>query len=921
MDFNHNPHLNFKFCLNCQGTGLIKNRECPVCRGYGVGVVIDNVFYYLGEHYNDYFITRKKWLKKLKKFQVFVGLALSLSLGVIFFLFEYPDLMSWPGYHLLDLFLYLQHHWYDSLIWFSFWFLLYFIYRLKVLPDKIYEFDKKNILPNLEISNQDLNLDLNKELIKKYKNKINISRFFSKETDQVITNSYLLAKQFSNQFIQPIHIFFSLLSDVEVSNLFIRLGISSNLLQAKIKELFIKQNNGNIQPVFNESSRNLIFNSYFIALEFKDNLIRPIELLVSVIKEDQNLQDLLFNLGLDEEKLKNIVNWQLIKERLRQQYIKFRSAASRVNKHGMDKAMTAVATPFLNHFSQDLTLLAKYGRLDLCIDREKETEEIFRLINSGAKAIILVGDSGVGKMTIIEGLTQKMIEESKKLPRVFRDKRLVQLLVPNLLAGADIPTAQQRLLRIINEVRRSGNIILFIKNIHDLIGINDNRGMGLDISEALIDYINNSANVIVLATTTSTDYRHYIANSPLVNVFSKVEIKEMNYNQALKVLEAKVFEVEYKQKVYFTYDSLETCASLADKFFYEQNLPKSALDLMSESAAYVRAKKGEHSFVTKEDVAVLVSQKTGVQVTSITEDESEKLLRLESEMHRRIIGQDEAVALVANALRRARTELRSNNRPIANFLFLGPTGVGKTELAKTIADVYFGDENKMIRIDMSEYQDQTSIYRLIGQPNQQGTGLLTEAVRQNPFSLVLLDELEKADSNVLNLFLQVFDDGRLTDSVGRVIDFTNTIIIATSNAGTNYVQEQLKKGRDLNLIKDDIIKGELKKYYRPEFLNRFDGIVLFKPLTRENIKQIAGLMLNKLAKKLEQKGIEFHYNDLALEALVDVGYDPEFGARPMRRAIQDYVENKLAELILQGKLQRRTLVQLGEGLNINISQA
>ena len=290
-------------------------------------------------------------------------------------------------------------------------------------------------------------------------------------------------------------------------------------------------------------------------------------------------------------------------------------------------------------------------------------------------------------------------------------------------------------------------------------------------------------------------------------------------------------------------------------------------------------------------------------------------MRLEEEMHKRVIGQDEAVNLVANALRRARAEIRSGARPIANFLFLGPTGVGKTELAKTIAEVYFGGEERMIRLDMSEYQDKTGIYRLIGAPGEKGTGILTEAARRSPFALLLLDEIEKADKDILNLFLQVMDDGRLTDSTGHVVDFTNIILIATSNAGTSYVQEQMRGGLSGDVIKDRLLHGELKQYFRPEFLNRFDGIVLFQPLDHAAIKKIAGLMLKRVAKDLDVKGIELAIKDEALEYFAQVGFDPEFGARPLRRTLQEKVENQLAELLLSGKLKRRDKVEIGaEGM-------
>jgi ATP-dependent Clp protease ATP-binding subunit ClpA len=262
--------------------------------------------------------------------------------------------------------------------------------------------------------------------------------------------------------------------------------------------------------------------------------------------------------------------------------------------------------------------------------------------------------------------------------------------------------------------------------------------------------------------------------------------------------------------------------------------------------------------------------------------------------------------------------MRSSSRPIANFLFLGPTGVGKTELAKTIASVYFGSEEKMTRLDMSEYQDKASIYRLIGAPGEKGTGILTEAVRKSPFTLLLLDEIEKADKDILNLFLQVMDDGRLTDSVGRVVDFTNVILIATSNAGTSFVQEQMRAGTASEIIKEKLLHGELKQYFRPEFLNRFDGIVLFKALTKPDIKKVAAIMMKRIEKDLENKGVLLEVTDQALDFLADVGFDPEFGARPMRRALQERVENKLAEMILSNKLKRKDTVVIGAGGEISV---
>ncbi|MBU1613129.1 ATP-dependent Clp protease ATP-binding subunit, partial [Patescibacteria group bacterium] len=585
-------------------------------------------------------------------------------------------------------------------------------------------------------------------------------------------------------------------------------------------------------------------------------------------------------------------------------------------KTGMDKAMTALATPYLNQFSEDLTLMAQFNHFDPCVARETEQEEVFRIVEGGGQNVLLVGDHGTGKRSIIQGIAQKMVEED--VPARLQDKRFVQLSVSSLLAGTTPAGAMERLIHMMNEIARARNVILFINNLHELAGVAaGGEHSSLDVADTLADYLKGNR-FLTFATTTDESYAQVVVNSPLGNVFSKVEVKEMNENQAIQVLESKAGMLEYKQNIFLSYDAVEKAVKLSKRFLHDIYLPGSALEVMSEAAAYGRNQRGANTLIMGEDVSAVIAEKTKIPVTTVSSDESSKLLVLEKEMHKRVIGQDEAVNLVANALRRARAEIRSTTRPIANFLFMGPTGVGKTELAKTIATVYFGGENRMIRLDMSEYQDKASIYRLIGAPGEKGTGILTEAVRRNPFSLVLLDEIEKADKDIINLFLQVMDDGRLTDSTGRVVDFTSVILVTTSNAGTSYVQEQLRAGIPSDSIKEKLLHGELQQYFRPEFLNRFDGIVLFKALEREDIKKIAALMLKRLAKDLEAKGMELVVEDSAIDFLADVGFDKEFGARPMRRAIQEKIENRLAELLLAGKLKRKDKIVLGRGGEISV---
>lgn len=911
MQFSKNPLLNLLICATCQGGGYVGYRRCSECRGKGLGRLVSGTFLYFGEPLTRYHIAVRKGRRILNRFRFVGALIFSLGFwGIFFWVIYHQD--SWME-------LFSRSFWFETqapvkaLLWLGVISFSYLYYRILVMdppPDEIIECKSR---PGKD---EELDAVLSWLQVRKLgkKKKIDIADTFTNGARLVLEDAFSLAYKLHNSIITPQHIFYALLASSSIASVFVRMGISVKLLQAKVAAVFEKCDL-KYSPVLSLDVQQILFHAYSAALATHDSHVREIELLIAAVRQSEPLQELLYDLKVDSQKLTNVIEWVRVRERLREQYTQFRKAAAKRNKYGLDRAMTAVATPYLNSFSQDLTLMAKFGHLSLCIARDEEIDEIFRIIEGGRQSVILVGEHGVGKMSIIEGIAQRMVEE--RVPDRIKDKRLVQLSTSTLLAGTTASGAQERLIRIMRELGRAGNIILFIHNLHDLIGVSDAGGEGLDVSETLAEYL-GPGKFLTLATTVPEAYNRQIVNTEVGKVIAKVEVPEMNENQAIQVLESKVGSTEYKQRVFFSYDSLEQCVKMAIRFLHDQNLPESAMSIMAEVASYVRNNKGENQLVSAEDVGVIVSQKTGIPATSISEDESAKLLRLEEEMHKRVVGQSEAVSLIANSLRRARAEIRSKSRPIANFLFLGPTGVGKTELAKTIAEVYFGGENRMIRIDMSEYQDKSGIYRLIGQPGQQGTGILTEAVRQQPFSLVLLDELEKADPDVLNLFLQVFDDARLTDSVGRVIDFTNVIIIATSNAGTSYVQDQLNGGVSLTEIREQMVHGELKKYYRPEFLNRFDGIVLFKPLTREEIKQIAGYMLKRVAKDLETRGVELRVEDAALEALVKIGFDPDFGARPMRRAIQEQVENKLAELILQNKLRRRDVVMLGEGAELSV---
>lgn len=921
MLFKQNYNLKIISCATCKNRGAVNHVKCPECKGMSMGMMARGKFLYFSIPITRYNLSLRKARRLLRRFEI-MGAAV-FSIG--FLVFAFVDFFSLNSFaFLFDINFWLGNTTIKSngallllLSFISFTYLLYLLWSTEKKYKSVEANENYSDIKNKEDEYNTQDIENSFENFKKigHKNKMDISQTFTGEAIFVIEESYRVAEKYKNTTVTPFHFFYALLSLDKIKGIFLRLGVPAKQLQARIGQVFEKEKVES-EPMLSEDVLQIIFNAYENAYNDKQEFVHVTELIIATVSQSEKIQEVLYDLKVDAQKLKNVVEWVRVRENLQRQYRKFRKAASRVSKHGIDRAMTAVATPYLNRLSQDLTLAAKYGHLAPCIARDAEIEEVLHIIEGGRQSVILVGEHGVGKMSIMEGITQRMI--GGNVPDRLKDKRLVQISTSALVAGVTVSGAQERIMNIMSEVRRAGNIILFINNLHDLVSLSAESGQeGFDISESLAEYL-GGGEIVMFSTATLEGYNRHVVNSQIGSILAKVNINEMNEDQAIQAVESHIGNIEYKHNVYFSYDAISTAVKLSAKLMREQPLPGSALEICTEAGSFVKNKREDNIIVRAEDVAQIISRKTGVPTTNITEDESEKLLRLEEEMHKRVIGQEEAVKLIANALRRARAEIRSQKKPIANFLFLGPTGVGKTELTKTIASVYFGGEDRMIRIDMSEFQDKSSIYRLIGQPGQKGSGILTEAVRQQPFSLVLLDEMEKADPDVLNLFLQVFDDGRLTDSVGRVIDFTNTIIISTSNAGTAYVQQRMAEGGSVEDIRQELISKELKQYYRPEFLNRFDGIVLFRSLNKAEIKQIASLMLKRVATDLESRGVSLVVEEAALETLADIGFDPNFGARPMRRAIQDNVENQLAELILSKKLQRRDTVVLGEGAKIRI---
>ena len=735
----------------------------------------------------------------------------------------------------------------------------------------------------------------------------NVADVYHNEASRAVEEAYELAVKFGHVAVQPLHLFVASLSHGDVPVVFGRLGIRFDEVRDPIHRRLLALPVGN-GPSVSPETELVLLNAFVNAHAQGRSSVSATEVFFEAYRHDAFVRELFYGLKVDEARLANVVEWIRIADAMRERYDQFRRAAAFKPTGPMNRAMTSLPTPSLDAVGEDLTAVAVAGHLPLLVGRAQEMEEIFRVIEGGGRSVLLVGPEGVGKTAVISGIAERMVRE--RVPKVLEDKRLVSIVLSALMGGANPAEAQARLLAALSDVARARNVVLVIQNIEQITE---------DLAQILADALSRRV-TFVIATTTPQGYSNVVEHSVLERVLEKVNVSEPDTTTAIHVVESKVGAIEYEQNVVFTYDAVERSVLLSDRYVHTGYLPKKAIEICREAALVASRARGANAFVGGEDIEKVLSDKTGIPMAQVTEDEKEKLLSLEEKIHARVIGQDEAVTAVASALRRARAELRAENRPIATFLFLGPSGVGKTALAKAVAAAYFGGEDAAIRFDMSEYLDQSSVYRLIGAPGGEA-GLLTEAVRRNPFALVLLDEFEKAHPNILNLFLQVFDDGRLTDSAGRTVDFTNTIIIATSNAGSSYIQDAVTQGVPMDQVKTHLLEEELRGSYRTELLNRFDGIIVFRPLTEDDVQQIAYLMIAQVAERLEAKGVKFRATDEAVGELAKKGYDPKFGARPLRRIIQEEVDNAIATALLEGRVGRRDTVVFHPGGRIEIEKA
>ena len=628
--------------------------------------------------------------------------------------------------------------------------------------------------------------------------------------------------------------------------------------------------------------------------------------------------------------------------------------------------------PTLEQYSRDLTEAAREDRLDPVVGRNAEVERVMQILCRRMKNNpCLVGEPGVGKTAVVEGLAQMIA--SGTVPEILADKRILSLDLSGMVAGSKYRGEfEERIKRVIAEVRAAGNVILFVDELHTLIGAGGAEG-AMDASNILKPALSRGE-VQMIGATTRTEYRKYIEkDAALERRFQPVYVEEPTREETIAILQGLRSKYEEHHGVTISDDALEVATDYAIRYINDRFLPDKAIDLIDEAASRkklgifagnktakkaeearhnleealeatlaegdieaaqalkkdldktdkkiektkhnMREKEQEQMLVTEEDVADVVSVWTKIPVSKITQTESQRLLKLEEILHKRVVGQNEAVETVAKAIRRGRVGLKDPKRPIGSFLFLGPTGVGKTELSKALAEAMFGNENSIIRVDMSEYMEKHSVSKMIGSPPgyvgfEEG-GQLSEQVRKNPYSVILFDEIEKAHPDVFNVLLQVLDDGRITDSQGRTVDFKNTIIIMTSNAGAQRIVDPKKLGfsnvenaeSEHKDMKNNVME-EVKRMFKPEFLNRIDDIIVFRALSKDDVKGIAALMLKELKNRLaKQMDITLTYGDTVKNFIFEKGYDKKYGARPLKRAIQNYIEDALAEEILSGKLQ------------------
>ncbi|GAB4245513.1 MAG: ATP-dependent Clp protease ATP-binding subunit [Thermoleophilia bacterium] len=705
------------------------------------------------------------------------------------------------------------------------------------------------------------------------------------------------------------------------------------------------------------------------ALSLGHNYIGTEHILLGLVRESEGVAARILN-DLDADA-----------DRIRQEVMRVLSGPSRRSQKSEGAAASGKkASKVLEQFGRNLTKYAEEDKLDPVVGREIEIERVMQILSRRTKNNpVLIGEPGVGKTAVVEGLAQRIADH--EVPELLKDKQIFTLDLGALVAGSKYRGEfEERLKKVMKEIAERGDIILFIDEIHNLVGAGAAEG-AIDAASILKPALARGE-IQTIGATTVDEYRKYLArDAALERRFQQIMVREPSVEETQEILEGLRDRYEAHHRITISDEAIEAAAYLADRYISDRFLPDKAVDLVDEAASRKRIKtmtappdyreleekiqqvrkekeaaieaqefekaanlrdrerrlinekkdleekwksadEGMRATIGEDEIAEIVAMWTGIPVVKLTEAETEKLLRMEEELHKRVVGQDEALVAVSKAIRRGRAGLKDPKRPGGSFVFLGPSGVGKTELARTLAEFLFGDEDALLQIDMSEYMEKHAVSRLVGSPpgyvGYEEGGQLTEAVRRRPYSVVLLDEIEKAHPDVFNILLQILEDGRLTDAQGRTVDFRNTILIMTSNIGAatiskgqvlGFGEPVSEGGLDYREMKDRVM-GELKKVFRPEFLNRIDEVIVFHKLTREQIKDIVEMMMNRIREQLKERELNVELTEEAREFLVDVGYDPAMGARPLRRAIQRHVEDMLADRVLSGEIQPGSTVVL-----------
>ncbi|HBF4439258.1 TPA: ATP-dependent Clp protease ATP-binding subunit [Clostridioides difficile] len=797
---------------------------------------------------------------------------------------------------------------------------------------------------------------------------MNFNRF-TQRAKKAIDLAFESAKGLGHNIVGSEHILLGLLREEEgiAAKVLSKVGFTEAYLEGKIVDMEGKGEEISEDIVLSPRSKQILELSGMFANKLKTNYIGTEHILLAIIQEGEGIAN-------------KILNYAGVNDRTLAQLTIDMMGISDKNQYKAENSYTGnqnqAESKVLDKYGRNLTLYAKQNKIDPVIGREKEIQRVIQILSRRTKNNpVLIGDPGVGKTAIAEGLATNIALGN--VPETLKNKTLYSLEMGSLLAGAKYRGEfEERIKEVVDEVVKNGNIILFIDEMHTIIGAGSTGEGSIDASNILKPALARGEIQVIGATTIDEYRKHVEKDSALERRFQPVMVDEPTKEDSIKILEGLRDKYEAHHKVKITDDAIKAAVELSTRYISDRYLPDKAIDLIDEAASKVRLKENtppseikkleleienidkekeeavrcqdfekaakirdeqgllkkqledvrerwnkssKHSdLVDGEVIAEVVGLWTGIPVNKILEEEADRLLRLEEILHNRVIGQEQAVKSISKAIRRSRAGLKDPNRPIGSFLFLGPTGVGKTELSKALAEVQFGDENQIIRIDMSEYMEKHAVSRMIGSPpgyvgHDEG-GQLTEKVRRNPYSVILFDEIEKAHPDVFNILLQILDDGRLTDSKGRTVDFKNTIVIMTSNVGASTIGRQKTLGFSIakgdeeeksqyEKMKENIM-GELKQRFRPEFLNRIDDIIVFHSLNENHIAKIILLMVAKLQDRLKEMDIKLEMSDEAIKLISKSGFDLEYGARPLKRALQKELEDELSEAILKGDVKK-----------------